>query len=431
MSDQIIYVNARGPIRHALLILPLLLALVAAWFFVRWYLGDTLAEYLNPDDRALQTAQIAAQLAPDDPLAHWQLAEALQRSLPQDQLGPAIKEYEAATRLSPNDYRFWLALGRALEQSGDTAKGEKAMRRAVELAPSYAYPRWYLGNLLLRSGQEGEAFNELRRSSESNAELRPQIFSLAWQVYSKDFDALKNAIGPTAERRAEFSKYLIERKEFDAALRAWNDLSAKEKTDNHAAGESIMKSLLEAKRFRQALVVGNDLTTDEAARGRVGQLIDGGFEQASDSSSVFGWQIKSVQQALAAFDRTVHHGASQSLRLQFQARSELDFFNVSQLVVLEAGAQYDLECFVKTRDLQSASTPIIQVLDAADGSVLVSSQAVPTGDNDWQLMTLTFKTGPTTEAVTIRLSRAQCEDATLCPIFGTLWYDDFVMKSRK
>lgn len=430
MSDQVIYLNTRGSVRHALLVVPVALALLGAWFFVRWYIGDTIAEYLTPDDRALQTAQIAAQLAPDDPLAHWQLAEALQRSLPQDQLGPAIKEYEAATRLAPHDYRFWLALGRALEQAGDTSKGEKAMRHAVNLAPAYAYPHWYLGNLLLRSGQEAEAFDELRRASESDAELRPQIFSLAWQVYSKDFDALKRALGPTAERRAEFAKYLIGRKEFDAALRAWNDLNAAEKTDNHAAGDSIMTSLLEAKRFRQALTVWNDLAANEGARGRVEQLIDGGFEQASDGKNVFGWQIKSVTQAQAAFDRAVHHGASQSLRLQFQVRSNLDFSNVSQLVVIEPGTQYELECFVKTRDLQSASTPVIQVLDAVDNALLAGSRPVTTGDNDWQPISLAFKAGPKTEAVIIRLSRAQCEDATLCPIFGSLWCDDFNLKRK-
>src|SRR5437660_10669127 len=128
MSDQLLHIHARGTLRHTLMLLPLALALVGAWFSVRWYVGDSIAEYMNPDDNGLKTAQLAVTLAPKDPLVHWRLAEVEQSKLPQDQLARAIKEYEQAVGLAPNDYRFWLALGRALEQSGDTQKAESAMR---------------------------------------------------------------------------------------------------------------------------------------------------------------------------------------------------------------------------------------------------------------------------------------------------------------
>ena len=181
--DQIIYLNTRGLIRRILLLIPLVLVLTGLWFAARWYVGDTIAENLDPDSRGLETAQMAARLAPRDPLVHWQLGELQTRALRSDQNSQAIAEYQQATQLSPNDYRYWLSLGRALEQSGDTEKAETAMRRAVELAPAYAFPRWFLGNLLLRSGKEMPGFSELRRASDAYAELRPQVFNLAWQVY--------------------------------------------------------------------------------------------------------------------------------------------------------------------------------------------------------------------------------------------------------
>ncbi len=430
MSDQVIYIDTRGPIRNGLMILALVLSLIATWFFVRWYIGSTLAEYLNPDDRPLQPAQMAAQLAPDDPLAHWQLAEVMQRALPQDQTASIVTEYEMATRLSPNDYRFWLSLGRALEQSGDFARAEQAMRRAVALAPAYAFPRWYLGNLLLRNGQEAEAFSEFHRAGDADSELLPQIFSLAWQLYDKNYDALKNAIGPAVHWRAEFVKYLIGRSEFDTALRSWNDLTSNDKSSSRTVGELLMKKLLEAKRFGQSMAVANDLAANGAARSQKGQFTDGGFELPPSAANVFGWQIKSIQQAQTALDRATHHGGAQSLRIQFQARAQVDFANVSQLVVVEPDAQYDLDCFIKTRELESERTPIVQIIDAAEGFVLASSPAAPGGDNDWQPLTASFKTGPKTEAVIIKLTRAQCEDVTLCPIFGTLWYDDFNLRRK-
>ena len=118
MPDQLVHISARGPIRRVLTLLPLLLALTGAWFSVRWYLGNTIAEYLNPDDRGIDNARLAVTLAPGDPLPHWTLAEIEQAKLSPDQVNQAISEYEQAVRLAPNDYRFWLALGRALEQSG-------------------------------------------------------------------------------------------------------------------------------------------------------------------------------------------------------------------------------------------------------------------------------------------------------------------------
>ena len=92
-------------------------------------------------------------MAPDDPLPHWRIAQVSQKTLPLDQQVAAIAEYEKAVSLSPNDYRFWMTLGTAQEQVGNPAKAELALKRAVALAPAYAYPHWYLGNLYLRTGR--------------------------------------------------------------------------------------------------------------------------------------------------------------------------------------------------------------------------------------------------------------------------------------
>ena len=45
--------------------------------------------------------------------------------------------------------------------------------------------------------------------------------------------------------------------------------------------------------------------------------------------------------------------------------------------------------------------------------------------------TLLGFTGPKAEAVLIRISRASCGDTAQCPIFGSVWYDDFDLKRRR
>src|SRR6185295_2704846 len=181
MPQEVVHISVRKLPVRVLLILLLLAAGVWSYYVIRWYLGNTLAEYFDPNAGNVNAAQWAASMAPDDPLAHWRIGQVTQKTLPLDKQAAAIPEYEKAVSLSPNDYRFWMTLGTAQEQVGNDVQAELALKRAVALAPAYAYPRWYLGNLYLRSGRYDEAFAELRQASQADSGLEPQMFNLVWE----------------------------------------------------------------------------------------------------------------------------------------------------------------------------------------------------------------------------------------------------------
>jgi len=100
-------------------------------------------------------------------------------------------------------------------------------------------------------------------------------------------------------------------------------------------------------------------------------------------------------------------------------------------VPLQPNKEYDFECYVRTERLESAGTPYISIVDATDEAVLTNSAPAPDGNNNWQRIALSFKTGAKTEAVRIKIHRNSCPDNAVCPIFGTVWYDDFDLKPRK
>jgi hypothetical protein len=129
-------------------------------------------------------------------------------------------------------------------------------------------------------------------------------------------------------------------------------------------------------------------------------------------------------------DPNVGHDGERSLRILFQVRTKLDAINVSQLVPVASETNYDFEYFFKTSKLQSGGALVMQVFDASNGSVLASSPSAPTGDSDWTRVALTFKTAKNTEAVRLQLTKGVCggEDNLICPIFGTVWYDNFSLK---
>ncbi len=426
-------VKATAPLK-AFASLIVLLALISSWFVVRWYLGNTIAEYFHPENNRLETAQMAVGLAPNDPLPHWRLGNIAQKELPPDQISVAVTEYEKAVSLSPNDYRLWMEYGVALEQAGDFDRAEKALRESIKLAPAYAYPRWFFGNLLIRTDRYVEGFAELRRASEANGQFQPQLFNLAWQLNKDDFNSLSAAVGDAPQARAMFAKYLVERSRFDEGLKIWTSLSEAQKRESRAAAaDPMISSLIGAQRYHTAMGIWNEVAPGPGYHAELGHILDRGFEDnlAHGPGAVFGWQVKSNPQTQIGIDAGKGHTGSRSLRVYFQVRSHINEINVSQLVPVQPNTEYDFECHVRTERLESAETPVVIIANPADESWLTASAPAPSGSNNWQRIALSFKTGDKAEAIKVKMMRNSCPESPICPIFGTVWYDDFDLKPRK
>jgi tetratricopeptide (TPR) repeat protein len=434
MAQELLQLNTRRIVIRLLLLALLIAACVWSYFVVRWYIGNTLAEYFDPAANNLQVAEMAASLAPDDPLTHWRLAQVSLKNLPLDQQAQALAQFEKAVALSPNDYRFWVALGTASEQAGNRDRAEQALKKAVELAPSYAYPHWYLGNLLLRSSRYDEAFVELRRAAEADAELQTQQFNLVWEVYKPDPEALKRAVGDDSLARAKFALYLVNRQEFETGLKIWDGIGPDEKKSNKESGEALVNSLVTAWRYHDAVKVWNDLVGDTNNRIEIGRVFDGGFDDASryGPEMPFTWQVQQVLGVQIGLDPTRSHSGASSLRLLFNVRTNLEGLNVMQLVPVAPGTEYEVEFYVKSEELETGGPPIVQIVDPTTSGVIVTSPYVAIGDSEWTRVALPLKTGDKTEALLIKIERPSCgtKEAPICPIFGSVWYDDFSFKRR-
>jgi len=409
-----------------LLLLPILLALTGGWFVLRWYLGNTISEVVSANESPnMDLARTAVSWAPADPFVHWRLGVLTQREFSADRLQEARREFEAAVRLAPNDFRFWDELGRACEMSGDAEAAGRAFRRAVELAPSYHYPRWHLGNFLLRQGDSGEAFQELIRAATANDQLWPQVFGLAWQAFDGDVDQAAKVTCHSPSACVMFAQYLIGLKKTDDAVRLWKSISPVDRRQLGTLGQEFRKSLWDAKRFQSALEVMREIEADAGELPVPDQFLNGGFENnlTIPAFQSFGWVISSGPQVNISISNGAHNGKN-SLRIVFTAPNNLPGINLSQTIAVTPNTQYLFECYVRTDELSSASTPVVLVLDAADNATLATSAPLPTGTNDWQKIVVDFKTR-NSDGITITLSRSPCTVGDLCPIFGNVWYDDF------
>ena len=191
----------------------------------------------------------AVALLPADAESHAARAEVLQRIEDYEQ---ARDEFERAVQLRPRDYYLWMLLGVTRDQNQDQAGALRALEQAVALAPSYAQPRWQLGNLLLRMGQLDRAFDELRQAAQSNPSLWPNVDDLAWGVYGRDANTVVRVIQPqTDSARMALALFFARHNQATAALEQFRAIRVK--SDNGTEG--LLDQLLKARAFGEAYEV--------------------------------------------------------------------------------------------------------------------------------------------------------------------------------
>ncbi len=424
-KEQLILVDVRAPLWRALLLLPVIFTIVITVYSVRWYLGNTMAEFAPPVDQGgYESAVSAVSFAPNDPLAHFVLGNMERDTLAPERLPEAVKQYEEAVRLSPYDYRYWLALGRAREQSGDREGGEKALRRAVELAPAYAYPRWYLGNLLFRANRRDEAFVELKKAGEANTALLPQICVTAWYAYDGNIAEMEKTLGSKGQTRAALAVFLASKEKSDDALRLWKSLSKQDKEDvQKESANDLFRSLFIAKSFRAALEIAKEIKPENT--GDVGKFANQSFESGISGNDPvsFGWRVNQAQQTEITIDPNVKQEGGRSLRITFNGYSAYTFTNVWQTVAVEPNSRYRLEFAVRTKDLKTGGQLKIEVTTPDGATPLGEPKPIPIETTDWQMMTIEFDVPSNLDGALVRTNRDGCDPA--CPIFGTVWYDNF------
>ncbi len=425
-SEQLGFLDSRGLIVRAALVIVVVLILVAAFYGAEWQLGQALAESFSPNaENSRQTALAAVSLAPRNSLAYSTSAKVQQgRTLPEI-LEKAGSDDENAVRYAPADYRYWLELGRTREQAGDREAAEAAMRRAVEIAPAYAYPRWMLGNVLLRENKKEEALEEFKRVAATHSVLRQQVFYLVWETSDGNADELKRLFGDTPVVRAALAVFYAGKNLPNESVQMWQSLSPDDKEENREAGKNALRINYEKFNAQAATVFASDLGFEDA---KIGQITNGGFEQkiAESSAVIFGWHIDQIKNVGLSLDTRQPFEGKLSLKMNFNGFSEPTLQAVPQFVAVESGARYRLSCAVRTADLKSAGTPVLEVADMKTLKTLGASQPFPTGTSDWQNMTVEFTVPPDSQSIWVRTTRAFC--GANCPIVGAVWYDDFKLE---
>lgn len=428
MSEHIKIVESKNAKARIILILVIIFALVFVWFAARRQFGNMLATLTSPSDpNAREIAKLADDLSPSDPWTKWLQASVEKDLFTPEKIENSVKLYEDVIRRSPNDYRWWVELGRAYEQAEKFPQAETAFRHAIELASGYTYPHWQLGNFLLRRNRSDEAFAELSKAAEKNQNYREQVLSLAWDYFDQKPENIEGLVGNSAEAKKTLVKFYVNKGRSAEALRIWNTLSEEDKLKNPATSKLVAQVLYEKRFYRVAVEFARQLDIDPESKAEA--VTNGSFEKilTTPDETYFGWRAVSSPSDKIEIrtDSTVKKEGTRSLRINFSGYQKADLLNIWQVIAVEPNKKYRLSFWLRTENLKSAGTPLVELVNANDDKLIIATKPFPMGTFDWQEISLEFTAPPNCEGIIIRTGRAVCGEN--CPITGTIWYDNFVL----
>lgn len=410
------------------LIAMIIFAMAFGWFAIRWQLGNMIAELTSPaEPNAKELAALARSFAPSDSLTSWLAANTKRGGLTGENAENPLEDFIQTVRLSPFDYRWWIELGRGYEQAENIAMAEQSYLKAIEVAPAYTYPRWQLGNFYLRQNRSEEAFSELKNAAQKNAVYRQQVFSILWDYYGQDTARLEQIAGDLPEVKTGLVQFYAARGRAEDSLRIWNTISDEEKREGLPIARVVAQSLYEKGFYRTAVGFVGGLGIEKA---KPETIQNGGFEDPISFTDYiyFGWKFSQAEKIDINLDGAQKREGIRSLRVTFNGYSNPQLSNIYQIITVNPGENYILSFWLKTENLKSAGTPVLDVLNTKDNKIIATSKPFPAGTNDWQEFRIEFTAPSDAEAVYIRTARVFCGDA--CPLVGTFWYDDFRLEKK-
>jgi tetratricopeptide (TPR) repeat protein len=183
----------------------------------------------TPLDRAARTA---ISINPGNDRFQVILANLYQYSLFLRDYPAALTSYQSALRANPLDSTSWLHLAKLYQKLDRPLEADRALRLAVQLAPSNSSIMWETTLAYLEAGQLPEALRTLTRfiSMSRDDTDRAKGYDLARRLVPPE-EVFERVIPQDVTNYAQYLKYLLDRNQTDEALRVWGRLK-----EMHPAG---------------------------------------------------------------------------------------------------------------------------------------------------------------------------------------------------
>ncbi len=335
----------------------------------------------------------------------------------------AIPQYESAVALNPHDAEYWLALASAYVSTGAGERQQLALERAVEVEPTTPQVSWEVANAFLIRGDLPKAFRIFRSLLQTDSPQIEPTLQMCWHA-TYDIDLMSKVLPPTPTVYLEFLKLLTAEGQTDAAEKTWSRLVALQQPFDPQLATPYLEYLIAQHDVDHAHAAWDDLgRIDPRFRPHLSSaknlVVNGGFEEKILNMG-FDWRYVVEAPAALALDTEQFHGGSHSISVIFNGQAVVDS-GLSQFIAVDANTRYNFSAYVKTDDIFAAQGPQFVISNAYTKNPLLLTEEL-LGTTSWRPVMGSFKTGPGTDLVSLKIMRTDPERIT-----GRMWIDDVVL----
>jgi hypothetical protein len=368
---------------------------------------------------------------PGNPEYHAGLARVLQQSLDGD-LQEVIGLYEEAVRLSPYQASYWAELGSAYETAERFDDARRAYERAQMLFPNSPEINWQLGNFYIRIGESRLALPAFQKGLFGDPALRRPAFDLAWRAIGNANTILEEMIPPDTGIIFDYLNYLVDTGRMSEAVQAWSKLLALNLSFEPQLSFHYLNGLIGDKRVDDlvqawAAMAERYPTIIRQRPYEENAIYNGSFEREIMNGGL-DWRVIPTEAATVGIDGLTFFDGTQSLRIRFEGKHNLDYYHTYQFVPVKPNTLYRFLGYMRTDKITTDSGPRFQIFDAYDAKRLNLATEKLTGTTSWTPLHLEFRTGPETRLLMIRVGRYPSARIDSL-ISGTVWVDRLSLNS--
>lgn len=355
-----------------------------------------------------QDIETAEKWDPRDPQFPDALADLMRFYSENPNPEPVVELCEKAVRLSPNDAHNWADLGAAYDWAGRPNDALHAFERARDLFPDSPEINWRLANFYVRAGRVSESFPLLQKVLVEGGIDQNQVFSLATRATGDPERVISEVLPEVAPFPEHYLNYLIGANKLDQAKIVWARLIESKQRFGLPTGVMYVNALIQKPDLDGASDVWSELTSRFPAQmdprlAKSNLITDGDFT-APILDGGFDWRVFPVEGATVSIV-PANPGASGWLHIEFDGAHNVEYANVIQFIRVQPKTPYQFSGEIRTRSITTDSGPRFQIYDAHDMARLFISSENRIGTSDWWKERLSFRTGPETHLIVLRVAR--------------------------
>jgi tetratricopeptide (TPR) repeat protein len=336
----------------------------------------------------------------------------------------AIPQYKSAVALNPHIAEYWLDLAVAYASTSAGEQQERALEQALAVDPNTPLVYREVANAFLIRGDFQKALRMFRVLLQTDPlEMEPTL-QICWQV-THNLDTMNDVLPPIPNVYLAFLKILTSEGNTEAAESIWSRLIALQQPFDPQLASPYFEYLIAQHDIDAAYAAWNDLARIDLGfrsyrPSAANLVVNGGFEEKPLNMG-FDWRYEVHPHVTLGLDAEQSHTGSRSLSITFDGGTVFDS-GLSQFIGVDPNTPYNFSAYVRADNIFAAQGPQFAISDAAKKSSLLLTEEV-LGTISWRQFRGSFKTGPSTNLVLLKIIRAPGAGG----ITGRLWIDDVVL----